>query len=88
MNVIKSEEDFKKELGSTKSVLTVIHFLAEWAPQCSQVTDVLKELKNDRDCSKVQFIQVGVSKGLRLCLTNSTVLIPLCESVSLSHLQQ
>ena len=85
MNVIKSEEDFKKELGSTKSVLTVIHFLAEWAPQCSQVTDVLKELKNDRDCSKVQFIQVGVSKDLD---SSSTVLIPGCESVSLSHLQQ
>jgi len=59
MDVIKTEQEFKEQAARSSS-LVVVHFLAEWAPQCSQVTDALIELKNDPQCAKanVQFIQV------------------------------
>ena len=58
-DVIKSQDEWNNSLqGSKQASLVVVHFLAEWAPQCSQVTDVLTELKNDKACAKVKFLQV------------------------------
>lgn len=63
MEILKTEGEFRKVVNGSPSALSVVHFLAEWAPQCSQVTDVLKELKSDKACSKVQFIQVSPKLG-------------------------
>lgn len=71
MDVLKTEEQFKDAMKGKSSALSVVHFLAEWAPQCAQVTEVLKELKNDKECSKVQFIQVGLTASILPAVTDS-----------------
>ncbi|XP_067938223.1 glutaredoxin 3-like [Watersipora subatra] len=59
MEVIKSAESWEAKVQSWKNhSLVVVHFLADWAQQCKQVTDVLLELQNDKVCSKVLFLQV------------------------------
>ncbi|KAJ2947428.1 hypothetical protein O0L34_g17206 [Tuta absoluta] len=40
---LNSTEDFAKFIGSPN--LAVVHFSADWAAQCGQVTEVLKELQ-------------------------------------------
>ena len=44
----------------SRSVLTVVHFHAPWAPQCTQMNDVMIELAKDN--SHVKFYKVGHSR--------------------------
>ena len=42
------------------------HFSATWAPQCSQMNDVMTELAKDTQFSTVKFVKVilGVTQSL------------------------
>ncbi|XP_063963368.1 glutaredoxin-3-like [Lytechinus pictus] len=44
---IKSVEDFGKEVEQTVSGLLVVHFRAQWAPQCQQMNEVMLELAKE-----------------------------------------
>lgn len=41
---VKSIEEFTKEVEQTVSGLLVVHFRAQWAPQCAQMDEVMVEL--------------------------------------------
>ena len=58
METIKDEATFNKAMNNDGG-LVVIHFLADWATQCSQITDVLSELKRELAESRTTFLQVG-----------------------------
>ena len=70
--VVKSQTEWEKVVAnSNKSSLLVIHFLAKWAPQCKQVTDVLNELKKDITLTNVQFTQVGSNCCMCVCVVDA-----------------
>lgn len=42
------------------SKLNVVHFAASWAPQCSQMNDVMMELlKDSQTAAKINYIKVN-----------------------------
>ncbi|XP_068746688.1 glutaredoxin-3-like isoform X3 [Montipora capricornis] len=53
---VQNSTEFDKILGDSSSVLTVIHFHAPWAPQCTQMNDVMLELAKDN--SHVKFYKL------------------------------
>lgn len=59
MEVIRDQSAFNSAMNSSGGGLTVIHFMAEWATQCSQITDVFLELKKELPKSIVSFLQVS-----------------------------
>jgi len=65
--VLRNESDFNQLVETNKSALLVLHFLADWAPQCAQVTDVLKELSKDKSVGNVKFLEVCTASRLQ-CL--------------------
>ena len=50
---LKSEADFN--LFEKNEGLSVVHFMADWAPQCAQMNDVLKELQKQDDLKDIKF---------------------------------
>lgn len=53
-----SSDEFSKLLENAGSSLVVVHFSADWAPQCKQMNDVLIELSKDDELKLVRFVQV------------------------------
>ncbi|GAB6024944.1 hypothetical protein CHUAL_010045 [Chamberlinius hualienensis] len=58
VKILESAEAVKKLTSESGSNLVVIHFAADWAPQCAQMNLVLQELSNDIELSSVTFAQV------------------------------
>ncbi|XP_013385736.1 glutaredoxin-3-like isoform X2 [Lingula anatina] len=54
---ITSSEDFEKFIDTTGN-LVVVHFSADWAPQCKQMNDVLDELTKDTRFINVRFVKL------------------------------
>ncbi|ESO99023.1 hypothetical protein LOTGIDRAFT_238952 [Lottia gigantea] len=55
LETVKESAEFSKLLNDFKSQLIVVHFAANWAPQCKQINDVLTELsKNTKNTKIVQ----------------------------------
>ncbi|KAL4231374.1 Glutaredoxin 3 [Mactra antiquata] len=58
VKVISDSAGFKSAIKDAGSNLSVVHFAATWAPQCTQMNDVLTELAKDSQYSKVKFFKV------------------------------
>lgn len=56
---VENSEDYQKYINADKT--TVALFAADWAEQCAQVTDVLKELDSILG-DKLQFITLNAEK--------------------------
>eukprot|EP01135_Chromosphaera_perkinsii_P012421 Nk52_evm32s2657 gene=Nk52_evmTU32s2657 len=53
---ISNESQFEAAISENLSSLTVVHFWAQWAPQCVQMNDVMEELSRKHD--NVQFMKI------------------------------
>ena len=65
----KFRQFFTRTIFIYYSKMLVVHFWADWAPQCQQITDVLDELAKDAQYSNCGFVKVSKSKhssGLNL----------------------
>lgn len=58
LKVIPDVESFRSAVKEAGSNLCVVHFAATWAPQCTQMNDVLTELAKDAEYSKVNFYKL------------------------------
>lgn len=57
--IISSAEDYDNLVKQTTSEkLAVIHFWAEWAPQCQQMEDVIMELMKDGSMKNIIFAKI------------------------------
>lgn len=55
----KNSVDFQKIIEEAKfDKVAVVHFWADWAPQCQQINDVLIELTKDSEFKKCSFVKV------------------------------
>ena len=67
-SLISTEKDYSEAIAA--SHLAVLHFLADWAPECSTITAVLAELAKDPGLSKAglaktrTFYQKPTGEGL------------------------
>ncbi|XP_025095704.1 glutaredoxin-3-like [Pomacea canaliculata] len=59
VKIVKDVAEFDNLLVSARSQLVVVHFWADWAPQCNQMDDVMKELARDMQFVNVIFMKVA-----------------------------
>ena len=71
---IDSEKDYSEAIAA--SHLAVLHFLADWAPECSTITAVLSELKKDPSLDKVKFFQLEAEKMPEISMKHEIVAVP------------
>ncbi|KAK7086616.1 Glutaredoxin 3 [Halocaridina rubra] len=71
---IKSAEDFtgiEKNNG-----LTVVHFMADWAPQCEQMNEVLSELSKQSELKDVTFTMIPAEDVSEVSLKYNISAVP------------
>ncbi|XP_073829498.1 glutaredoxin 3 [Musca autumnalis] len=73
VTVIKSEEEYKKLIGSDKT--SVVLFSAEWAEQCKQVLDVLEDLSKLLG-DKLQFITITAEAFPEVAMKHQIEAVP------------
>ena len=73
-SLITSEKAYSEAIAA--SHLAVLHFLADWAPECSTVTAVLTELSKDPGLSKVKFFQLEAEKMPEISMKHEIVAVP------------
>ncbi|XP_034472493.1 glutaredoxin 3 [Drosophila innubila] len=71
--VVENSEDYQKAISADKT--TVALFSAEWAEQCAQVNDVLKELANILG-DKLQFITLNAEKFPDISMKHQIEAVP------------
>jgi Grx4 family monothiol glutaredoxin len=77
MTAIKTGEEFQRLVQSNKG-LVVVHFLAPWAPQCQQVTDVILDLAKEKQLSGVLFLAIEAESLPELSLKYDITAVPTC----------
>lgn len=70
----KSENDFHKVLKDCGNGLVVVHFTATWAPQCKQMSEVLKEL--GKEFVHVKFVEVEAEELVTLSEKYNVLSVP------------
>ena len=73
-SLITTEKAYSEAIAV--SHLAVLHFLADWAPECSTVTAVLTELSKDPGLSKVKFFQLEAEKMPEISMKHEIVAVP------------
>ncbi|XP_071090093.1 uncharacterized protein [Haliotis cracherodii] len=73
---VDTVEDFNKLLNDAGGNLVVVHFAAPWAPQCQQMTDVIRELAKDNQLSQVRFVQLEAEKLAEISEKNNIIAVP------------
>ena len=71
---VTTEKDYSEAIAASN--LAVLHFLADWAPECSTITAVLEELNKDPDLSKVKFFQLEAEKMPEISMKHEIVAVP------------
>lgn len=71
---VKSVEDFGKEVDQTVSGLLVVHFRAQWAPQCEQMDGVMVELAKEH--TQVRFSTVEAEELPEISKQYSIAAVP------------
>ncbi|TDG43347.1 hypothetical protein AWZ03_010215 [Drosophila navojoa] len=70
---VENSEDYQKYISADKT--TVALFAADWAEQCAQVTDVLKELDSILG-DKLQFITLNAEKYPEISMKHQIEAVP------------
>lgn len=78
MHEIKSEKELEQILSDAASWLVVVHFWADWAPQCQQMNDVLLELAQEPLYVNSKFVKVEAEAVPELSQKYSVVAVPTC----------
>ncbi|KAK7485904.1 hypothetical protein BaRGS_00022899 [Batillaria attramentaria] len=78
VQTVKDVTEFDKYLrdAGVENKLVVVHFWAEWAPQCAQMDEVLKELAGDMQFVNVVFLRVEAEDLAEISLRYDVVAIP------------
>ena len=71
---INTEKDYSDAIAA--SHLAVLHFLADWAPECSTITAVLAELNKEPSLSQVNFFQLEAEKMPEISMKHEIVAVP------------
>ena len=71
---ITSEKAYTEAIAA--SHLAVLHFLADWAPECSTITAVLEELGKDPGLAQVKFFQLEAEKMPEISMKHEIVAVP------------
>ena len=71
---IKSESDYTQAISAP--VMAVVHFLADWAPECATIKAVLEELGKDSDLAQVKFYQLQAESLPEISMKHEIVAVP------------
>jgi len=72
--VLKTEDDYTKAIASP--TMTVIHFLADWAPECATIKAVLEELGKGSDLALVKFYELQAESLPEVSMKHEIVAVP------------
>lgn len=64
--------------------MIVLHFWASWAPQCSQINDVLTELGKSKEFGCIKYFQVEAEKLSDIAQKYNVSSVPTCVMVAKS----
>ena len=73
-SLITTEKDYSEAIAA--SHLAVLHFLADWAPECSTITAVLAELAKDPGLKSVKFHQLAAESLPSVSMKHEIVAVP------------
>ena len=73
-DLITTEKAYSEAIAA--SHLAVLHFLADWAPECATITAVLAELSKDPGLAKVKFFQLEAEKMPEISMKHEIVAVP------------
>ena len=62
--------------------MIVLHFWASWAPQCSQINDVLTELGKSKEFGSIKYFQVDAEKLSDVAQKYNVSSVPTCVMVA------
>lgn len=62
--------------------MIVLHFWASWAPQCSQINDVLNELGKTKEFGAIKYFQVDAEKLPEIAKKYNVSSVPTCVLVA------
>lgn len=71
---IKSESDYTQAISAP--VMAVVHFLADWAPECATIKAVLEELGKDQSLAEVKFYQLQAENLPEISMKHEIVAVP------------
>lgn len=71
-----NEKEWNDMLVDSTSKLKVVHFWADWAPQCQQMNEVLDELGNDKEYQDVKFFRVVAENFVEISQKNNVASVP------------
>jgi len=71
---IKSETEYAQAIADP--CMAVVHFMADWATECSTIKAVLEELGKDKDLSKVKFFQLQAESLPEISMKHEIVAVP------------
>lgn len=71
-----SEKEWSDMLIDSASKLKVVHFWADWAPQCQQMNEVLEELVNDKEYQDVKFFRIVAENFVEISQKHSVASVP------------
>jgi len=78
---VKNSDQFNKLL-SLSDCLIVVHFMADWAQQCSQINDVLIELSKSKDYANVKFAKIETESVPEISKQFDITSVPTCILLS------
>jgi Grx4 family monothiol glutaredoxin len=79
---VSTKADFEQHLEASCKNLVVLHFWTDWAPQCSQINDVLVELAKNKDIGQIRCVQVDAEALPELSKQFGVESVPTCVIVA------
>lgn len=71
---LKSESDYNQAIAAP--VMAVVHFMADWAPECATIKAVLEELEKDPALAEVKFYQLQAESLAEISMKHEIVAVP------------
>ena len=71
---LKSESDYNQAIAAP--VMAVVHFMADWAPECATIKAVLEELEKDSALAGVKFYQLQAESLAEISMKHEIVAVP------------
>jgi len=71
---LKSEADYSHAIAAP--VMAVVHFMADWAPECATIKAVLEELEKDASLADVKFYQLQAENLAEISMKHEIVAVP------------
>jgi len=71
---LKSEGDYTQAIAAP--VMAVVHFMADWAPECATIKAVLEELGKDPALAQVKFYQLQAESLPEISMKHEIVAVP------------